>query len=45
MLYIVQGLSLVSRAGLDRTAALAAIDTALDGLRARPAQRRERPGP
>ncbi|MFF9672515.1 TetR family transcriptional regulator C-terminal domain-containing protein [Streptomyces eurythermus] len=34
LLYIVQGLSLVSRAGLDRTAALAAIDTALDGLRA-----------
>ncbi|MFF5436171.1 TetR/AcrR family transcriptional regulator [Streptomyces achromogenes] len=34
LLYIVQGLSLVSRAGLDRTAALAAIDTVLDGLRA-----------
>nr|ABY83180.1 Azi42 [Streptomyces sahachiroi]BFD88304.1 TetR/AcrR family transcriptional regulator [Streptomyces sp. Xyl84] len=34
LLYIVQGLSLVSRAGLDRAAALAAIDTALDGLRA-----------
>ncbi|MFF9580830.1 TetR/AcrR family transcriptional regulator [Streptomyces achromogenes] len=34
LLYIAQGLSLVSRAGLDRTAALAAIDTALDGLRA-----------
>lgn len=34
LLYIVQGLSLVSRAGLDRTAALAAIDTAIDALRA-----------
>nr|WP_257003178.1 TetR family transcriptional regulator C-terminal domain-containing protein [Streptomyces sp. Alain-F2R5] len=34
LLYLVQGLSLVSRAGLDRTAALAAIDTAVDGLRA-----------
>ncbi|MFB7499852.1 TetR/AcrR family transcriptional regulator [Streptomyces sp. NPDC056161] len=34
LLYIVQGLSLVSRAGLDRSAALAAIDTAVDGLRA-----------
>ncbi|GHE92806.1 TetR family transcriptional regulator [Streptomyces spiralis] len=34
LLYVVQGLSLVSRAGLDRTAALAAIDTAVDGLRA-----------
>ncbi|MFI1756911.1 TetR/AcrR family transcriptional regulator [Streptomyces sp. NPDC020571] len=34
LLYLVQGLSLVSRAGLDRTAALAAVDTALDGLRA-----------
>ncbi|MFE9904402.1 hypothetical protein [Streptomyces achromogenes] len=34
LLYIVQGLSLISRTGLDRTAALAAIDTALDGLRA-----------
>ncbi|MFJ7231396.1 TetR/AcrR family transcriptional regulator [Streptomyces tendae] len=34
LLYIVQGLSLVSRAGLDRTAALAAIDAAVDGLRA-----------
>ncbi|MGW4908986.1 TetR/AcrR family transcriptional regulator [Streptomyces sp. NPDC004270] len=34
MLYIVQGLSLVSRAGLDQSAALAAIDTAVDGLRA-----------
>ncbi|MFE6280968.1 TetR/AcrR family transcriptional regulator [Streptomyces sp. NPDC057877] len=34
LLYIVQGLSLVSRAGLDRTAALAAIDTAVDALRA-----------
>ncbi|GAB3444652.1 TetR/AcrR family transcriptional regulator [Streptomonospora sediminis] len=33
LLYIVQGLSLVSRAGLDRTAALAAIDTAIDALR------------
>ncbi|WP_237774221.1 TetR family transcriptional regulator C-terminal domain-containing protein [Actinosynnema sp. ALI-1.44] len=37
LLYIVQGLSLVSRAGLDRTAALTAIDTAIDALRARPA--------
>ncbi|KOX50158.1 TetR family transcriptional regulator [Streptomyces sp. NRRL F-7442] len=36
LLYLVQGLSLVSRAGLDRAAALAAIDTAVDGLRARP---------
>ncbi|ALO99946.1 TetR-family transcriptional regulator [Streptomyces hygroscopicus subsp. limoneus] len=34
LLYVVQGLSLVSRAGLDTTAALAAIDTAVDGLRA-----------
>ncbi|MGX1274705.1 TetR/AcrR family transcriptional regulator [Streptomyces phaeoluteigriseus] len=34
MLYIVQGLSLVSRAGLDTSAALAAIDAAIDGLRA-----------
>ncbi|WP_411575369.1 TetR family transcriptional regulator C-terminal domain-containing protein [Streptomyces mutabilis] len=34
LLYLVQGLSLVSRAGLDRTAALSAIDTAVDGLRA-----------
>ncbi len=34
LLYVVQGLSLVSRAGLDRAAALAAIDTAVDGLRA-----------
>ncbi|RKT87648.1 transcriptional regulator, TetR family [Saccharopolyspora antimicrobica] len=34
LLYVVQGLSLVSRAGLDRTAALAAIDTAVDALRA-----------
>ncbi|MEU1663151.1 TetR/AcrR family transcriptional regulator [Streptomyces sparsogenes] len=34
LLYLVQGLSLVSRAGLDRAAALAAIDAALDGLRA-----------
>ncbi|WP_256976736.1 TetR family transcriptional regulator C-terminal domain-containing protein [Streptomyces sp. CS113] len=34
LLYLVQGLSLVSRAGLDRAAALAAIDTAVDGLRA-----------
>lgn len=34
LLYIVQGLSLVSRAGLDQSAALAAIDTAVDGLRA-----------
>ncbi|MFC7329122.1 TetR/AcrR family transcriptional regulator [Marinactinospora rubrisoli] len=34
LLYVVQGLSLVSRAGLDRTAALAAIDAAIDGLRA-----------
>jgi TetR/AcrR family transcriptional repressor of nem operon len=33
--YIVQGLSLVSRAELDRTAAMAAIDTVVDGLRAR----------
>ncbi|MBF6176570.1 TetR/AcrR family transcriptional regulator [Nocardia blacklockiae] len=36
LLFVVQGLSLVSRAGLDRTAALAAIDTAIDALRARP---------
>ncbi|MEV1023057.1 TetR/AcrR family transcriptional regulator [Streptomyces sp. NPDC050264] len=34
LLYIVQGLSLVSRAGLDQSAALTAIDTAVDGLRA-----------
>ncbi|CAL9560137.1 HTH-type transcriptional repressor ComR [Streptomyces sp. enrichment culture] len=34
LLYVVQGLSLVSRAGLDRAAALAAIDTAVDALRA-----------
>lgn len=34
LLYLVQGLSLVSRAGSDTAAALAAIDTALDGLRA-----------
>lgn len=34
LLYIVQGLSLVSRADLDKTAALAAIDTAVDALRA-----------
>ncbi|MGV9680359.1 TetR/AcrR family transcriptional regulator [Nocardia sp. NPDC003482] len=36
LLFVVQGLSLVSRAGLDKTAALAAIDTAIDALRARP---------
>ncbi|MDT0615099.1 TetR/AcrR family transcriptional regulator [Streptomyces lancefieldiae] len=34
LLYLVQGLSLVSRAGLDRAAALSAIDTAIDALRA-----------
>lgn len=34
LLYVVQGLSLVSKAGLDRTAAMAAIDTAIDALRA-----------
>ncbi|CAM5226429.1 TetR/AcrR family transcriptional regulator OS=Streptomyces tendae OX=1932 GN=GUR47_24575 PE=4 SV=1 [Streptomyces tendae] len=34
LLYLVQGLSLVSRAGLDGAAALAAIDAAVDGLRA-----------
>ncbi|WP_020499010.1 TetR/AcrR family transcriptional regulator [Sciscionella marina] len=34
LLYVVQGLSLVSRAGLDKKAALAAIDAAIDGLRA-----------
>ncbi|GAB3209583.1 TetR family transcriptional regulator C-terminal domain-containing protein [Marinactinospora thermotolerans] len=34
LLYLVQGLSPGSRAGLDRTAALAAIDTAIDALRA-----------
>ncbi|MFD7919784.1 TetR/AcrR family transcriptional regulator [Streptomyces sp. NPDC059740] len=34
LLYLVQGLSLVSRAGLDRAAAMAAIDTAVAGLRA-----------
>ncbi|CAL9291797.1 TetR/AcrR family transcriptional regulator [Streptomyces sp. SudanB182_2057] len=34
LLYLVQGLSLVSRAGLDRTAAQTAIDAALEGLRA-----------
>ncbi|MER8160848.1 TetR/AcrR family transcriptional regulator [Streptomyces sp. NPDC094472] len=34
LLYIVQGLSLVSRAGLDQSSALTAIDTAVDGLRA-----------
>jgi TetR/AcrR family transcriptional repressor of nem operon len=33
LLYVVQGLSLVSRAGPDREAAPAAIDAALDGLR------------
>lgn len=33
LLYVVQGLSLVSRAGLDKKTALAAIDTAIDGLR------------
>ncbi|MFF5494472.1 hypothetical protein [Streptomyces aquilus] len=34
LLYVVQGLLLVSRAGLDRAAALAAIDTVVAGLRA-----------
>ncbi|MFJ8509374.1 hypothetical protein [Streptomyces avermitilis] len=34
LLSIVQGLSLVSRASLGQSAALAAIDTAVDGLRA-----------
>ncbi|WP_037569093.1 TetR/AcrR family transcriptional regulator [Phaeacidiphilus oryzae] len=34
LLFTVQGLSLVSRAGLDTTAALAAIDALLTGLRA-----------
>ncbi|MYR62248.1 TetR family transcriptional regulator [Streptomyces sp. SID625] len=34
LLYIVQGLALVSRAGPDRAAALAAVDVAVDGLRA-----------
>ncbi|MFD0319191.1 TetR/AcrR family transcriptional regulator [Streptomyces flavalbus] len=34
LLYVVQGLSLVSRAGLDQSAALAAVDTAIDALRA-----------
>lgn len=34
LLYVVQGLSLVSRAGLDREAALAAVDAAINGLRA-----------
>ncbi|MCZ9330317.1 hypothetical protein [Nocardia farcinica] len=34
LLFVVQGLSLVSRAGLDKSAALAAIDTAIDALRA-----------
>lgn len=34
LLLIVQGLSLVSRAGIDKDAALAAIDTAIDALRA-----------
>ncbi|MFC3456077.1 TetR/AcrR family transcriptional regulator [Amycolatopsis speibonae] len=34
LLYLVQGLSLVSRASLDKTTALAAIDTAIDALRA-----------
>ncbi|WP_329058056.1 TetR/AcrR family transcriptional regulator [Amycolatopsis sp. NBC_01480] len=34
LLYVVQGLSLVSRAGLDRKAALAAVDAAINGLRA-----------
>ncbi|KOV87617.1 TetR family transcriptional regulator [Nocardia sp. NRRL S-836] len=34
LLYVVQGLSLVSRAGLDRKAALAAVDTVINGLRA-----------
>ncbi|WP_329141676.1 TetR/AcrR family transcriptional regulator [Streptomyces sp. NBC_00670] len=35
LLYLVQGLSLVSRAGLDKEAALAAVDAAIEGLRAR----------
>jgi TetR/AcrR family transcriptional repressor of nem operon len=34
LLYVVQGLSLVSRAGLDRKATLAAVDAAINGLRA-----------
>ncbi len=34
LLYVVQGLSLVSRAGPDKEAALAAVDAAIDGLRA-----------
>ncbi len=34
LLYVVQGLSLVSRAGLDREAALRAVDAAINGLRA-----------
>ncbi|WP_037311354.1 TetR/AcrR family transcriptional regulator [Amycolatopsis orientalis] len=34
LLYVVQGLSLVSRAGVDRKAALAAVDAVIAGLRA-----------
>ncbi|MEU4658263.1 TetR/AcrR family transcriptional regulator [Streptomyces sp. NPDC023723] len=45
LLYVVQGLSLVSRAGLDRAAALAAIDTAIDGLRGVTPDPRRSPGP
>ncbi|GAA2334282.1 TetR/AcrR family transcriptional regulator [Streptomyces kunmingensis] len=35
LLYVVQGLSLVSRAGLDKEAALSAVDAAINSLRAR----------
>jgi len=34
LLFLVQGFSLVSRAGVDTTIALAAVDAAIDGLRA-----------
>lgn len=33
LLFLVQGISLVSRAGLDTTTAVAAVDAAIDGLR------------
>jgi TetR/AcrR family transcriptional regulator, transcriptional repressor for nem operon len=34
LLFLAQGISLVSRAGVDRNTALAAVDAAIDGLRA-----------
>jgi hypothetical protein len=36
LLFLTQGLSLVSRAGADVATSLAAIDAAVDGLRAAP---------